>query len=103
MIGLLSGSILTPGDVAYTLFNACSKGDWDVCLKFLPVSEISQKAKNHVIGLEIVSIGEPVKSEKYQVWFVLYEIRYKDGEINKHHLEIIYYNKVKRYIIGAGF
>lgn len=96
-------SLMTPRDVAYAFFDACSKGDWDICLKFLPVSEISQKIKDHVIGLDIVSIGEPAKSEKYQVWFVPYEIRYNDGELKKHRLELIYYNNVKRYLIGAGF
>ena len=99
-------SRMTPGEIAAAFFNACTKGEWDELLKLVPMDEVSQGFKERFIGLELISIGETKKSEVYEgfnVWFVPYEIRFNNGEINKHTLEMIYNEKAGRYLVEAGF
>lgn len=70
-----------PREAAEAFFTACSEEDWDEVLKFLNRTEIPERMKNYLGGLEIVSIGEPFTSDGYaskgKGFFVPYEIKFK--------------------------
>ncbi len=94
---------MTPKEVAYAFFQACADEDWDEVLKFKGWSEVPQLIKDHMGGLEIISIGEPFKSGLYPGWFVPYEIKFRDGYVKKMNLAVRNDNRAKRYIVDGGF
>lgn len=94
---------VTPKEVAHAFFQACADEDWDEFLKFKPASAVSEKTKNYLGGLEIISIGEPFKSGLYPGWFVPYEIKFRDGYIKKMNLAVRNDNLAKRYVVDGGF
>ena len=54
---------MEPKEVAQAFFQACADEDWDEFLKFWTASEADQQIKDYLGGLQIISIGEPFKSE----------------------------------------
>jgi len=64
---------MTPKEVAQAFFGACEKRDWKEAEKFY--SPFDERFKAFLGGLEIVSLGEPFRSEKYPGWYVPYEIK----------------------------
>jgi len=101
-------SKMTPKEAAIILFEACSKGDWDEVVKFLPVSDtdqepMKQEIKDYLAGLEIMSIGEPFQSKGYVGWFIPYSIRLNCGEVRERNLALRNDNKAKRYVVDGGF
>jgi len=95
---------MTPKEMARAFFQACADEDWDEFSKFFVASEVDQRLKNILGGLEIISIGEPFKSGLYPGWFVPYEIRFKyDKENKKMNLAVRNDNTANRYIVDGGF
>ncbi|MCX5634264.1 MAG: hypothetical protein NTW55_00255 [Planctomycetota bacterium] len=94
---------LSPKEVAAAFFDACAKENWNEALKFYPISTISQRTKDYLGGLEVISIGKPFKSGLYPGWFVPYEIKFKWGEIKKMNLTVRKDNKAKRYMVDGGW
>ena len=94
---------MTPKEMTIAFFQACADEDWDELLKFMSDSEIRQETKDYYGGLEIISIGEPFKTDKYHGWFVPYEVRLKSGSIKKWNLAVSNRNVVQRYICDGGF
>jgi len=94
---------MTPKEVAYAFFQACADEDWNEVLKFEGWSEVPQLIKDHMGGLEIISIGKPFKSGLYPGWFVPYEIKLRDGYVKKMNLAVRNDNPAKRYIVDGGF
>ncbi len=93
-----------PKEVAHAFFQACANEDWGEFSKFFVASEVDQRLKNILGGLEIISIGEPFKSGLYPGWFVPYEIRFKhDRETKKMNLAVRNDNPAKRYVVDGGF
>jgi hypothetical protein len=93
---------MKPKEVAQAFFQACADEDWDEFLKFRTASEVDQRTKDYLGGLEIISIGEPFKSDLYSGWFIPYEIKLKSGYIRKHNLAIRNDNPAKRYVVDGG-
>ncbi|MCP4258629.1 MAG: hypothetical protein GY774_14180 [Planctomycetes bacterium] len=94
---------MTPKEMTIVFFQACADEDWDELLKFLPDSEVRQKTKDYYGGLEIISIGEPFKTDDYDGWFVPYEVRLKSGEIKKWNLAVRNSNAAQRCMLDGGF
>ncbi len=88
---------MTPKETAQAFFEACGKEDWKEAEKFF--QPINEQIKGFLGGLEIVSLEEPFKSEKYPGWFVPYEI----GLTMKVQLIVCSDNPAKRCIVfGIG-
>ena len=94
---------MTPKEMTRAFFQACAGEDWEELLNFMSDSEVSQETKNYYGGLEIISIGEPFKSDDYHGWFVPYEVRLKSGRIKKWNLAVTNRNIVQRYMCDGGF
>jgi hypothetical protein len=94
---------MTPKEMTIVFFQACADEDWDELLKFMSDSEIRQETKDYYGSLEIISIGEPFKTDEYHGWLVPYEVRLKSGSIKKWRLAVSNRNLVQRYICDGGF
>ncbi|MCP4609194.1 MAG: hypothetical protein GY845_10825 [Planctomycetes bacterium] len=94
---------MTPKEMTIVFFQACADEDWDELLKFNSDLELKQETKDFYGGLEIISIGEPFKTNDYHGWFVPYEIRLKSGKIKKWNLAVTNSNIAQRYMYDGGF
>lgn len=92
---------MTPQEAARAFFEACAQEDWDEFRKFsgLPASD---RIKQYLGGLEVVSLGEPFQSKGYGGWFVPYEIKLKSGDVHKHNLALRKDNPAKRFMFDGG-
>lgn len=93
---------MSPEEAATVFFQACANEDWEEYLKFNAQSHVPQRTKDHLGGLEIISIGEPFQSEGYGGWLVPYEIRVRSGHIKQHNLALRKDNPAKRYQVDGG-
>ncbi len=93
---------MTPKEAAEAFFQACANEDWEEYLNFNSQSHVSQRMKDFLGGIEIISIGEPFKSGRYPGWFVPYEIKLKSGYIKKHNLAVRNDNRAKRWQVDGG-
>lgn len=93
---------MTPEEMTTAFFQACADEDWEEYLKFNPASDVSQRTKDYLGGIEIISIGEPFKSGLYPGWFVPYEIKLKSGYIKKHNLAVRNDNRARRWEVDGG-
>jgi len=93
-------SQMTPVEVAQAFFQACKDENWDEVLKLDPASEVPQWLKDTYGGLEIISIGEPFKTDEYHGWYVPYEVRLKSGRIKKWNLALL--NRAKGLQVDGG-
>jgi len=93
---------MEPKEVAQAFFQASADENWDEFLKFWSASEVDQRIKDYLGGIEIISIGEPFKSGRYSGWFIPYEIKLRDGYIKKHNLAIRNDNPAQRYVVDGG-
>ncbi len=96
---------MSPKEAAEGFFQACADENWEEVLKYWGSSQIDDRIKAYLGGLEIISLGEPFQSGHYARglgWFVPYEIRMKSGEIRKMNLAIRKDNPAKRFIVDGG-
>jgi len=91
-----------PKEMAEAFFQACADENWDELLNFWPASEVDQRFKDYLGGIEIISIGEPFKSGRYAGWFVPYEIKFKNGQTKKMNLAVRNDNPAQRYVVDGG-
>jgi hypothetical protein len=84
---------MTPKEAAQAFFEACGRQDWQEVEKFF--SPLAERVKGHLGGLEIVSLGEPFRSERYPGWFIPYEIKLT----SKAQFGVCYDNPAKRCIV----
>jgi hypothetical protein len=104
----------TPAQAARTFFEACSNGDWTEAAKYWEPgllkkdpSDVAHFAEIYG-GMSIVSLGKPFKgrfrSDKGAYYGVLvpYEIRLKNGEIQKWQLAIRCDNPEHRWYWDGG-
>jgi hypothetical protein len=94
---------MTPKEMTIVFFQACADEDWDELLKFMSDSEVRQDIKDYYGGMEIISIGEPFKTDTYHGLYVPYEVRLKSGEIKKWNLAVSNRNVAQRYLCDGGF
>ncbi len=91
---------MTPVEVAQAFFQACADENWQEVLKFRPTSRVPQWLRDQYGGLEIISIGEPFKTDEYHGWYVPYEVRLKSGRIKKYNLALL--NRAKGLQVDGG-
>jgi hypothetical protein len=92
----------TPAEMAQAFFQACADENWQEVLKFDSTSRVPQWLRDKYGGLEIISIGEPFKTDKYHGWYVPYEVRLKSGRIKKWNLALRIDYKAKRLYFDGG-
>lgn len=93
---------MTPIEVVTTFFQACTDQNWEEAIKFLPTTEIPERIKNNLGGMEIISLGDPFQSAPYPGWFIPYEIKLKSGQILKRTMSIRNDNSAKRFMVDGG-
>ncbi len=97
---------MTPVEVAQAFFHACADENWQEVLKFRSTSRVPQRIpqwlRDKYGGLEIISIGEPFKTDEYHGWYVPYEVRLKSGRIKKWNLALRIDYKAKRLQVDGG-
>jgi hypothetical protein len=93
---------MTPKEAATAFFTACAQEDWDEYLKFNSQSHVSQRTKDYLGGIEVISIGEPFQSGGYSGWFVPYEIKLRNGYVKKHNLALRKDNPANRWQVDGG-
>jgi hypothetical protein len=105
----------TPEQVAKSVFDACSQGDWTAFAKFWPEGGrpldegMKSKLAAYYGGSQVISLGKPFKAwsndhnkAKYGSFFVPYEIRLKSGEIKKWQLAVRCDNSENRWYWDGG-
>ena len=99
----------TADEAARVFLEAMSKGDRDTIAQFLGWGSPSidqlliDKNKSTVAGLEIVSLGTPTNIVGTIIWFVPYEIRFKNGDVHTNRLRFEHDPRTKRWYWGGGF
>ncbi len=97
---------MTPVEVAQAFFHACADENWQEVLKFRSTSRVPQRVpqwlRDQYGGLEIISIGEPFKTDEYHGWYVPYEVRLKSGRIKKYNLALRIDYRAKRLQVDGG-
>jgi hypothetical protein len=91
-------SSMTVKQTARAFFEACGKEDWDEAGKFM--SPVTDRLKEYLGGMEIVSLGQSFTSKASAGRFVPYEIKLRPQEIN---LRLSNTNSAKRYVITGVF
>jgi len=91
-----------------TLFlQACSEQNWDEMLKHAPgLVKLSadQRAAldTHFGGLEIVQVGEPVKTEEPNLWRVPCQIQWKNRITDGKEIRVRYDESLGKFVIAGG-
>ena len=93
---------MTPKEAATAFFTACAEENWEELLKFMGQTDISQRFKDYLGGLEIVEIGEPFQSGSYPGWFIPYQIKLKSGHLKQHNLALRKDNQANRFELDGG-
>jgi hypothetical protein len=89
---------MTAEQAARAFFEACGREDWTEVGKF--DSPITDRLKEYLGGLEIVSLGQAFTSKAYGGRFVPYEIKLRAQEYN---LRLSNSNSAKRYVIAGVY
>jgi outer membrane lipoprotein-sorting protein len=92
---------MTPTQAARAMFEACAKSDWDEASKFFN-HKLTDGYKSALGGLTVIKIGEPFQAKPFPGWFVPYEIRRVDGQVDKFNLALRNDNPGKRYVVDGG-
>jgi hypothetical protein len=90
---------MTVEEAARAFFEACAKEDWSEAQKF-EKTPINERTKQHLGGLELVSLGESFTSKAYPGRFVPYEIKLRPQEVN---VRLANTNSAKRYVITGNY
>ena len=90
---------MTAEEAAHSFFEACSREDWTEAEKFM--SPITDRVKEYLGGLKIISLGESFTSQAYGGRFVPYEIELR-GFVKKHNLALRKDNAAGRWQVDGG-
>jgi len=93
---------MTSEQAARAFFEACGRSDWTEAAKFFPMP-FTDRIRQYVAGLEIVSLGQSYTSEGYPGRFVPYEIKLKNGDVKKHNLALKKDPRADRWFVDGGF
>jgi hypothetical protein len=93
------------------IFEAWARGDWNAFFTNFDVDggreswnqAINDEMKSNLLGMEIVSIGQPTNSFGPNMWFVPYTIRFKDGNEKSFRLHVAQDPTTQRWILKGGF
>ena len=89
---------LTAEQAARAFFEACGREDWNEAAKFM--SPVTDRLKDYLGGVEVVSLGPVFTSKAYPGQFVPYEIRV---QAQKFYLRLSNSNSAKRYVITGTY
>lgn len=89
---------MTSDQAARAFFEACGREDWAEVGKF--ISPVSDRLKEGMKGLKIVSIGQPFTSQSYAGQFVPYEIKLP-GQIC--YVRVANTNAAKRFVLTGTY
>ena len=96
---------------AKDFLEALGKSDWAAAAEFYPPyapkgrgfdDVFTEKLKNYLGGLEVVSLGTPYKDASYPGVFVPYEIRFKNGETKNFRLAVRQDNPEQKWYWDGG-
>ena len=93
---------MSPKEAAVALFTACAEEDWDELLKFMGQTDIPDRVKIILGGLEILEIGEAFQSAGSANWFVPYKITLKTGQTRQHNLALRRDAATNRFQLNGG-
>jgi hypothetical protein len=91
---------MTAEQAARAFFEACGREDWTEAGKF--DSPITDRLKEYLGGVEVVSLGQAFRSKAYVGLFVPYEIKLKNGQVRKHNLAVRKDNPAGRWQVDGG-
>jgi len=91
---------MTAEQAARAFFEACGREDWTEAGKF--DSPITDRLKEYLGGVEVVSLGQAFTSKSYVGLFVPYEIKLKNGGVKKHNLALRKDNPAGRWQVDGG-
>jgi hypothetical protein len=96
----------TPEQAARTFFEACSQENWTVVAKF-QIHPLSEDTKECFGGLQLLSLGKPYFARirfgrRVNGVFMPYEIRYKNGKVQKFRIMFRCDNADKHWYINSG-
>jgi len=91
---------MTAEEAARAFFEACGREDWTEAGKF--DSPITDRLKEYLGGVEVVTLGEAFTSKSYVGRFVPYEIKLKNGGVKKHNLALRKDNPAGRWQVDGG-
>jgi outer membrane lipoprotein-sorting protein len=89
---------MTAEQAARAFLEACSREDWNEAGKFM--SPITDRTKEYLGGLKIVSLGETFTSKDYPGRFVPYEIKLRAQEFN---VRVANTNSAKRCVVTGMY
>lgn len=100
----------TPDGATKSMFELMARGDWNGFTNFdidggreMFEQSMSDKMKDHLRDMEIVSIGQPTNSFATNLWFVPYTIQFKDGNEKSFRLHVAQDPTTQRWILKGGF
>jgi len=92
---------MTAEQAARAFFEACAASNWDEAAKFM--SPITDRVKQGLGGLEIVSVGQAFTSKTYPGQFVPYEIKLPQAtSVKKFNLAVRKDNPAGRWQVDGG-
>jgi hypothetical protein len=83
---------------ARAFFEGCGREDWNEVAKYQ--GAVTERLKEYLGGLELVSLGQSFTSKAYPGVFIPYEIKLRPQEIN---MRVSNNNPSKRYVITGVF
>jgi RNA polymerase sigma factor (sigma-70 family) len=101
----------TADGAAKGIFETWGRGNWDAFSTNFDLDggrdlwdkAFTDEMKSNLMGLEVVSIGQPTNSFASNMWFVPYTIRFKDGNEKTFRLHLAQDTSTKRWILKGGF
>lgn len=89
---------MTAEQAARAFFEGCARQDWEEVAKF--EGAVTDRLKEYLGGVELLSLGQPFTSKAYPGVFIPYEIKLRPQEIN---VRVSNDNPAKRYVITGIF
>jgi RNA polymerase sigma factor (sigma-70 family) len=102
----------TPDGATKGIFEAWARGDWNAFVTNFAQPGVprefydqvfTDQMKSNLVGMEIVSIGQPTNSFAPNKWWVPYKIRLKDGSEKEFRLSVGHDPTTRRWYFDGGF
>jgi len=103
----------TPDGATRGIFESWARGDWNSFITNYAEPGVPRELydrmfndpvkSNYLMGLEIVSIGQPTNSFGPNMWWVPYKIRFKDGSEKEFQLHVAQDQRTQRWFFKGGF
>jgi len=94
-------AMMTSGQAARAMFEACARQDWQEVQNFWPMP-LSARTQAALGGISVISIGEPFASAGSAAQFVPYEIRLTNGATKKQNLALKRNSRTGCWLVDGG-